>query len=230
KGYESFSSLFYFWGAKNVLIKDSEFIGAGGPVIIADHYKPLDADGGKPTYVNIVNSKMQSVVSGLEPWFANYGATQIVQDLASADTALFGTTNKTIVADSKLISGDKPTPYMNIVIAMKSSSAQGLTSERIKGKVNIFKTQADYEKHYGLNGQAQEFINFGLDMDSENSLMNKAFNGVHYFQSNGNGGYINATASDTSFPTTPYSVGTHLNIYTPLGIGVIVELLNRQPA
>lgn len=37
KGYNSYNCLFYFWGAKEVIIKNSEFKHAGGPVMIVDH-------------------------------------------------------------------------------------------------------------------------------------------------------------------------------------------------
>ena len=78
KGYDSFNSLIYVWGSTSVVIKDSEFIGAGGPVIIADHKEPENSDGGRPSDITIIDSNLHSYVAGTEGWFNMYGATAIV--------------------------------------------------------------------------------------------------------------------------------------------------------
>lgn len=236
KAYNSFSTLMYIWGAKDVVIKNSEFVGAGGPAIIADHVSPTSQDGGLSSYVNIVNSKVESVISGQEPWFSIYpGTGQMVGKMAEAEAFFNGlaglpVTTKTIIARTEG-NVDEPIFYLNVPIAMKSGDMEGIAASRIKGKVNFFATELDYEKHYGLNGQEQYFNNWGLDMDSESSLINKAFGTeATYFESNGNGGYINDAVGINGDTIFPYDEGTHLNIYTPLGIGVIIELLDRPEA
>lgn len=202
KGYNSYQTLLYVWGAKNLTIIDSEYKNAGGPAMIVDHSgHDSNGDGGYPSHINIISSDIESKVSGKEPWFTVYGAGALVGQIASADQFYTGVdasgnpngladTGKTIVAGTAKDEQGNTVPQLNIIVAMKSGDAEGITNQRIHGYVRFFDSMTDYEKYYGLNGQTQEITTYGLDMDDD-SLMNKAFGENVYFQSNGNGGYIN---------------------------------------
>lgn len=84
KGYNSYQSLLFGHGAKHMLVSNSEFIKSSGPAIITvfldyeDYREYLDqAEGSRnwdrydffPTNLDLVNTKVESFVSGKEPWF-----------------------------------------------------------------------------------------------------------------------------------------------------------------
>lgn len=228
KGYNSYQCLFYAWGAEHLMIKDSEFIGAGGPAIIADHCEKSstnDAASGYASNIDIINSNIESKITGQEPWFVSYGATELAMQLVSGGESLFDGSNEGLPATDKTIYagrvGDN-VPQINVVALLKSSSAEGLTNERIRGYVRIFDTLADYNKYYGLDGEtADTSINYGLDMTLGDSLADRAMaNDAHYFESSGNGGYINsgvAVNQDTSLASEQIIDGVYNGILAQLG-------------
>lgn len=196
KGYNSYQCLFYMSGAKHVLIKNSEYKGAGGPAIIGDHVEPNkdDREGGWPTKIDIVNSTIESVVSGQEPWFAAYGAGGVVQALAQLDGFFDGKqlppTGKTIIAENETIGGQNVL-RMNLMVLLKEKGAK-ISASRIGGYVRIFETEDDYERYYGLNEKDQAQTTFGLDLCTTGELADKAIKSkVTYIQSAKSGGYIN---------------------------------------
>ena len=142
-------------------------------------------------------------------------------------------TGKTIVAGYATEDGTQ-IPQLNIAVVMKSGNAEGLTAEEIDGYTRFFKTEEDYNKHYGLNGYTQEITTYGLDMDNAEGLETKALTGgVHYFESNGNGGYINSgfgTANqDSSFMSgVSYAEGDYVNLYLANGMGAVIGLYNAS--
>ena len=235
KGYNSYQCLFYSWGAEHLVIKNSEFKNAGGPAIIVDHcnMQNNNPETGNPSRVDIVNSNIESKVTGKEPWFTVYGATEIVGQLTQAEMLYDGTaglpdTGKTIFAGYADENG-KPVGQLNLICAMKSGEAQGLTASRIKGYVRVFNTEDDYNRYY----EGDTTVTYGLDMEKEDSLITKAMsNGVNYLESNGNGGYINsgfAENHDSSFMQgKSYADGDYLNIYTYLGMGAMIGLYDKQ--
>ena len=185
--------------------------------------------------MDIINSTVESKVTGKEPWFNYYGASTLVGELVMADAFYNGyyasmglpATGKTIVAGYASENGSQ-VPQLNIAVVMKSGNAEGLTAEEIDGYTRFFKTEEDYNKHYGLNGYAQEVTTYGLDMDKADSLENKAMGGgVHYFESNGNGGYINSgfgTANQDSsiMSGVSHAVGDYINLYLANGMGAVI--------
>ena len=240
KGYNSYSTHMYLWGADNVLVINSEFKKAGGPAIIADHCHTKNSDGGHPPHINIVASIIESKVTGKEPWFAIYGATSMVQMLAMFDDIYANPelpTTKTIIAGK--VGDANDVPQMNIVLVTKSGEAQGLTNERIRGWSRMFDTVEDYEKYYGIDQVADTTKNHGLDMEGDNSVMNKAYGGYFYLQANHSGHYIGvkeAFDQGGNFVggvdlTTPngwdLDDGSYCNLYLPQGMGVILQFYPR---
>ena len=101
---------------------------------------------------------------------------------------------------------------INLMVAMKSGSNQGLSAQRIYGYVRMFATMDDYKSYYGIDDAEQKKTTYGLDM-SDGGLMDKAFGSNLYFENNVNGGYINANIDsqdpkDASFvkPVTLYTI------------------------
>lgn len=132
KAYDSFNSFIYNWGSDKVIIKDCEMIGAGGPVIIQDHVRPQNADGGKIAHTKIINSKLESYVVGTEGWFVNVGASAIIPGIKALD-ALFTPFGKSFLK----MSSDKSLSYINLICVNKSGNAEGITTEKIKGSLTI---------------------------------------------------------------------------------------------
>ena len=132
KAYDSFTTMAYFWGAGDVLIKDSELIQAGGPAMIVDHVNIEALDGnGDPTWENIPskvvvkNSEIHSYVQGSEAWFIMYdGASSIASQIQSMNPYAFTPFGKSmVVTDSK----DSSKNFLDIV-ALYKNGAEGLDS------------------------------------------------------------------------------------------------------
>lgn len=155
RGFNSYQCLFYFYGAKNVKIVDSTFQNAGGPAIIADHVDP-DEDENYPTGIDIINSTIESKVTGAEPWFATYGATEQIVQIIAMNAAFAGESRG-------LIAKEDNKSYLNLVLIIKSSHAEGMTSERVNGYARIFENQTDYDAFYDESNPTSNI--FGLELD-----------------------------------------------------------------
>lgn len=151
KGYNSYSSLFYVWGCPNVYIEGGEYIGAGGPVIVADHVSPgyqthvptgnnttLWNFGGA-SYIDAVNCKMESFVNGQEPWFVTFGqeVTAAIQQFIQAD-ALYTASNKTILQNGRI----------NMLLIYKHGEKKMAEAGYSRGYMRVFDTVADYSSYY----------------------------------------------------------------------------------
>ncbi len=198
KGYDSYQCLFYIWGGEHVLIKNSEFVGAGGPAIIANHadMDNHNIDTGYPAYIDIIASNISSKVVGTEPWFVNYGATEIISNMKLLDGLYTGNMGLPNTGKSILVSEDG-VEKMDLVGILMSDDV--LSGTPIKGYIRMFDTQEDYDKYYA--SENPEKTTYGVEMNGE--IDKKAQDGnLQYFESNGNGGYINSGAEenwDTSY-------------------------------
>lgn len=146
KAYDSFNCFVYSWGASNVEIRDSEFIGAGGPAIIQDHVNATDADGGYVPGVKLIDSNIQSYVAGSEGWFVLVGATGVVPQIKAMDL-LFNPFGKSFLKINK----NNNIKYFNLVSVVKSGSATTITAEKVKGSLVIKKADSETTFNYGLN-------------------------------------------------------------------------------
>lgn len=198
KGYSSYQCLFYVWGGEHVLIKNSEFVGAGGPAIIANHadMDNDDIDTGYPAYIDIVASNISSKVVGTEPWFVNYKATEIISNMKLLDGLYTGSMGLPNTGRSILVSEDGAQKLDLVGILMSDDVLSGTP---IKGYIRMFDTQEDYDKYYA--SENPEKTTYGVEMNGE--IDKKAQSGnLEYFESSGKGGYINSGASnnwDTSY-------------------------------
>lgn len=246
KGYNCYNSLLYFWGAKNVLIENSELIGAGGPVMIVDHVgnDETTGAGGYPTIVNIIASKLESFVTGQEPWFVTYGATALASQLKAADAVydavhqINQAYNTNIVRPTFLVDKDNVQDMINIICIVKSSSAEGMTVSRVRGNVTIFESREDYEEQ--VNNGDKSFGLYFQDTISADNLTDKArgsladaVNGdgsidftktYNYFESNKTGGYIGTDIQSGATPVGEFYKGKYVNVYLFNGMGAIFGL------
>ena len=132
KAYDSFNSFIYNWGSCDVTLRDSEMIGAGGPVIIQDHVSPTASDGGSVAKTKIENCNLSSYVVGQEGWFTVVNATAIVP-LIKTLNQLFTPLGKSFLKDN----ADHTLSYFNFICINKSGSAETITNEKIKGSLSI---------------------------------------------------------------------------------------------
>ncbi len=148
KAYDSFNSFIYNWGHKNVVLKDSEMIGAGGPVIIQDHVRPGKADESVPG-IKIENCNLQAYVSGTEGWFTLVNATGLVPGIKQLNEFFvhFGHTFL------KTSSTDTNVTYMNLILVNKSGEEQTATSVKVSGSTQIINDKTNYTFNYGANNK-----------------------------------------------------------------------------
>ena len=149
KAYDSFNALVYNWGSTGTVIKDSELIGAGGPVIIADHALPKDADGGSPSEISVIDSEIHSYVAGTEGWFTQFaGATQAATLIKSMNAAFANPYFKRSFVYEKAgeeykltsVGNDASKVYfLDFVALYKSGESAGLSADVITGKFAVKK-------------------------------------------------------------------------------------------
>lgn len=213
KAYDAFNCFVYNWGSDKVEIKDSEMIGAGGPVIIQDHVNPTNSDGGSIGKTVITNSKLESYVTGSEGWFSVVGASVVVPQIKGLD-ALFNPFGKSFMK----YTSDKSLSYLNIICVNKSGSAEGLTAEKIKGSLKIDEYSA---------------FDFGETNPYLAGMLNTTFSmGAPTFQSSTGGfgygtesGLFDIQNSQIVDPTNPIYSGEYLCLYYQ-GMAITLEYFN----
>ena len=129
--FDSYNTIMYLWGARQVNIQDSILIGAGGPVMICDHVENNETTGagGYISNVKVTNSKLESFVAGSEGWFATYEGSSALASQIKAFSPLFEAMGKTLC--------DATGSKINLVAVYKSGSAEGLTTSTIRGSFEI---------------------------------------------------------------------------------------------
>lgn len=246
KGYNDYNALYYLWGASNVYMENNEMIGAGGPAIIADHvtsvndFKKQTGEGGFPTNLNIVNSKIESWVNGYEPWFATYtGASAQFSELATAN-AIY---DKMGYGFKKSIDGVDG--FMNIIIVHKWGSKDFTKDVAMtRGTTNIFDSVEDYNAYmetgeladhstyYGYN-KSMSYVgdSYAYDSNAVNEFLKSA---LQYKTKVGfeasTSGHIAIPTGETSALTplgTDIANGKQLNIYMANGFGAVVDLFKK---
>lgn len=171
RGYYSYQCLFYMWGAKHTIIRDSEFKHASGPAIIADHVGAnTSGDGGKISRIDVINSTIESKVTTASPWLINYGATDIITQISQANRAIYAVENATIGKSLSHGTKDideggttKKYEVFDLVALIKSSSNEGASTGRVQGYIRFFDNQEAYNKFYAT-GEDHEKTTYGLDM------------------------------------------------------------------
>lgn len=216
KGYNSYQDLFYGYGAERVIIKNSEFVRAGGPAIVAAFHGNIEfepnkrASWEKPSNFYIINSRVESEVVGTEAWFKNYGATPVVQQFALLEELFSGemgiaNTGKSIFTEGSTSAVTK----LNMVGIVYNANMKGISPAYSQGSIRVFDTQAEYD-NFLAHGEAADST-FGLDnAKMYNGKFAHLFTGESiYLESEGAGGYINQNVGD-NFDTT--ALGNLLNL------------------
>ena len=204
KGYDSYNSLLYNWGSPYFYVKNSEFVGAGGPVIIQDHINVTNADGGTPARTYVTNSKLESYVAGTEGWFYGVGAAAVVPGIKQLDLA-FNPFGHSFLKTNK----DKTVLYFNLICVNKSGSAETITAQKIKGSLKIDDNTAfDFgETNPYLAGMLD--ATFGKTAAFQTSKANLN-NGIAYATESG---LVDVTNTPIMDPTNGIFQGDYICIY-----------------
>ena len=177
KGTDSYNTLIYVYGLNKLHIQGGEYVGAGGPVMIVDHVGNDKSTGenGYPSNITIVGTKLESLITGNEPWFVSYGATALIPQITALNAAYndFGT--------SYLVTDGKIQNLMNLKVVYKSSSAEGVTASVVRGGVKYFNNQEEYENNTG----------YGLDMTTYSKQASS--DGANKLQNSVNGTFFGST-------------------------------------
>lgn len=153
KGYNSYSSLMYFWGTPLVTIENSDYVGCGGPAIIADHvtgdvkngkgdynYDSSTGEGGLASNIVMINSNVASYVTGNEAWFATFEGVDSAVAMMKVPNVAYQQAGKPYLGDI----GDMKEAF-NMSVLMKWG-AKKVAEQAIltRGSVSMFKDRADY--------------------------------------------------------------------------------------
>lgn len=241
RGYYSYQCLFYMWGAKHTIIRDSEFKHASGPAIIADHVGAnTSGDGGKISRIDVINSTIESKVTTASPWLINYGATDIITQISQANSAIYAVENATIGKSLSHGTKDideggttKKYEVFDLVALIKSSSNEGASTGRVQGYVRFFDNQEAYNKFYAT-GEDHEKTTYGLDMMKTSLNYMDQINfadaiatggplaGNTYFQDALTGKFVDAS--------TAQAVGTAIASGTPQNEAVLIKGSDKNVA
>lgn len=216
KGYNSYNSLLYMWGVKDLLIEGGEFVGAGGPVMIVDHADPESKkqEGGYPSTINIIGTKLESFVTGNEPWFASYGATALVPQIKAADE-YYNKVGATFLQEQKDYTGKTIAGMMNLKVVYKSSAAEGITAAVVKGEVNFYNDREEY----------QNKSVYGLDLTTYSAAAVASNNNI--LQNSRTGVILNPSNLDVNFAKVEDTGVTNLNFYLQNGMGIVLQLYKK---
>lgn len=202
KAYDSFNSFIYNWGSDKVEIKNSEMIGAGGPICIQDHVHIDDEDGGKIASTKFENCVLESFVSGTEGWFTVVHATPVVGPIFSLD-ALFNPFGKSFVKDN----ADHSLHFMNFILINKSGSAQAPSADsRVKGSCQIDDVVFDY-------GKSNPYVGAMMAAEALAAAPKFETSAGGYCFTDGATGIFDLTQTQIVNPTDPMYSGDYLCLY-----------------
>lgn len=176
KGYNSYSSLMYLWGTPLVTIENSDYVGCGGPAIIADHvtgdgkdgswsfdYKPKTGEGGLPSNIVMINSNVASYVTGNEAWFATFEGVQAAVAMMKAPNVAYKQVEKPFLGDI----GDMKDAF-NMSVLMKWGAKEfGKEAIFTRGSVSMFKDRADYTAYTTTGKLVDGSDYYPYDLNSE---------------------------------------------------------------
>lgn len=215
KGYDSYNTHIYSWGTAKLKIIGGEFKSAGGPVMIVDHVggSKTDATGGRPSYIDVIGTTMESFVTGNEPWFVSYGASALAAQLKAPNKQYFEPLGTTYLQERDGIS-----ELMNLKVVYKSSSVEGLSGQPVRGHVNFYDTMEEYNQSQ-IEGSTK--THYGLDMTTYSIMA--ARGGQNIFQNSRNGQILGMEGHNQYFQKAATGT-TNLNLYLAVGMGVVLEL------
>ena len=186
KAFDSFTTLMYVWGASDVNIVDSQFVGAGGPVMIVDHTHVTDENGGTPSCVTVTNSELHSYVTGQEAWFTMYNAGSIISQIVMMNGG-FMPFGRSFVKTRT--TGDGTLNFIDFVALYKSGEAEAVSTTKISGKfvednaalAMDFGTYTKPWDNFQTNGPASTYIETVLGVNAALPIFMTSGGGMSFF-------------------------------------------------
>lgn len=215
KAYDAFNTLVYNFGAE-VIIKDSELIGAGGPVIIQDHTRHSDVEDSAPAYTTVINSKLESFVTGSEGWFKITGADAVMPSIIQL-SAIFNMVGRTY-AVSNGETGEAKLNFVNLICVNKSGDAQSLTAQKIEGTLVIDDVYFDYGAKNNPVLKAVLDQTFSLGAPTFQSSAATVESGYGYFDGKG---LNDATGTPIADPNNSIFQGDKICLYH-MGMAIVM--------
>lgn len=202
KAYDAYNSIIYAWGVGDMVIDNCELIGAGGPVIIADHIFPSEnSDRTIVTNISVTDSTLESYVTGSEGWFTSYNAASAVAGIIQMD-AFYNYFGRTFTKKENK-NGTEIT-QINIIALFKSGEAEAMTTSKIEGSMAI-------DNEYSMNF---------TDPTTAAVLSALAGSGAPLFQSKAGFGYFTGSAlidplTQSAIASADHGLfsGDYLNLY-----------------
>ncbi len=147
KGYENYQCHMYIAGTNDgVTISDCEFKRANGPAIMVDFIVVNDNPAqGVPAKVDIINSTIESLVTGEEPWLRTYGADAMVATIKANNVFFTGENNMDLPDTGKtfVTFNNQGVEQMNAAVFVKGDTANPLDANRLGGYVRFYGENAD---------------------------------------------------------------------------------------
>ena len=218
---DSYNCNIYAWGAGQIDITNSEITNSGGPAIIADHIYNAGTEtvnDGLPTYINVENSTLESLVNGTESWFVQHNATGYVEMIQTIDK-LFraqSANTKTLIAEKQ-----GKYSYLNIQVLFKHSSAEGATSIPIRGSLTIDGVEVvnfeSADPYYSAYASASSSTGAPLFMVDGDPLASYALGNLD-LQNIENSSLIQFNSSNTGTETVPSTSGLFAEDASEIGL------------
>ena len=226
RAYDNFNSFIYNYGGSDVQVKESELIGAGGPVIIQDHANhDSNGQGGFIPSVSFVNSNIASYVSGDEGWFRIVGASALVPQVKALD-AIFNTVGRSFLKTNT----DSSNTFFNLICVNKSGKAETVTASKIQGNVTISNENTNYSFNYGKDNPVVQALCYNDQLLSAGApIFETSTGGCSYF--NGQG-LVDAFQQPITSPTDLMFSGDYMCIYSSgmelvFGYGAMGEIYSK---
>lgn len=213
-GQNCYNTILYLFGCKDLLIEDCEFKSAGGAAMICDH--PYSKDSEFDTRVEsnavIINTVLESKVTGQEPWFVAYNATALTIQIAGANTYY-------TQANATFILPEGGANVMNLKVVYKGAAANASAAQKYRGSVIFFDTRAEYEAQMRENDPV--VTRYALDETTYSPI---ALSTNQTLFQNSRTGAILGQDNTGAYAKVESTGLTHLNIYLQNGMGVVLQL------
>ncbi len=254
-------------GIKELLLVDCEIIGCGGPAILADslyfdysnsstkYYDndwynydvdenvDVDEDGSGDrlfaSTIHVVDSKIETTLSGNESWFTTYGASTLVTTVATGNSTFSGDASYYGSDDYSFLEYISGTGYMNMICVFKSNKTLDVSTEnsdyKYGGTYVEFQNMTQYYEYleqveddpssagsYVTSDESYSY--YGVNLTGTASVAGSAATAT--YEATATGGYFTSSGSSSLTTTGTFFWGPgDLNIYIPTyGFVIVLEL------
>ncbi|MGN1222957.1 MAG: bacterial Ig-like domain-containing protein [Christensenellales bacterium] len=134
---DAFSNSVYQYGSNKLIIENSEFTNAGGPLIMMAHKDPQSNTSSRYGNLSVTNSKLESYVAGTEIWFKMYSATSTASSLKQLNALVqyLSTGTKSFTKTETI--GDETVELFNFICVLLDADNPYSPEGAVKGYSSI---------------------------------------------------------------------------------------------